>query len=775
MTDAAAEAREVLRLGPAAARRPAARLAGLTVRITSLHLQHVKRHADLTLDFAPGMTVIRGPNESGKSTVQRAIEMVLFRRPTSTAVELDGVRSWGTEAGDPTVELSFDEDGKPGRLAKTFAGPRGSVTLDYDGSTETDPTKVDQIIGELTGLPTEKFFRSTAGVRHQELDKLDKDAGTLRDRLQLSMSGADRGTWTARKRLEEIGQAIPLGRPQNPGPLRVTRDEIERLTAELARGETELERLEQDRSAFAVAHDNRVALDVQIAGQRAPARGGGAGRRAEDPPGRRAAPLRALPSRRRPPRPDRRERRGPPVAHAAGRAQGGRRPAPQSRVRHRRAEGGPGRRTRRVHLPGDRGRAHLEAVRRGRGSSWPWLPPERSWSCGGIPGIAVAAVLLAAAVGSGLLALQRLRLARAARLQNELMEAQISRRLRGRSEREDSLRKAEREHQALLSTLGLTDLQAAEKMLEAETEHVGSIGELKAELLGLLGAGQVGDDVAALRDQAAGESDQARHALSAMGDTGKDPEGSRTKFTAAVKTTQGQRENALAEEGQAHGRVDKNEIDAEQVADVAEHLTAAQEHLAALERRLRIYDATLAGINAAEATTMKKAARYLEKSMDQDVALITDGRYRRIRVDEQNLAFSVYSAERGDWTDAHDLSQGTIDQLYLAARLGLVRQVTQDRRPPLIFDDPFVSFDDGRAQHALDLLKTLAADHQVIYLTCSDRYDSHRRQGDHPARTGDEGRDRRRGGRRGNDGGERRARPGHRRRIGLLAAGGLGS
>jgi uncharacterized protein YhaN len=121
---------------------------------------------------------------------------------------------------------------------------------------------------------------------------------------------------------------------------------------------------------------------------------------------------------------------------------------------------------------------------------------------------------------------------------------------------------------------------------------------------------------------------------------------------------------------------------------------------------------------------MKKAPRFLEKSMAQDVALITDGRYRRIRVDEQNLAFSVYSAERGDWVDAHDLSQGTVDQLYLAARLGLVRQVTQDRRPPLIFDDPFVSFDDGRAHHALDLLKTLAADHQVIYLTCSDRYDT---------------------------------------------------
>jgi hypothetical protein len=69
------------------------------------------------------------------------------------------------------------------------------------------------------------------------------------------------------------------------------------------------------------------------------------------------------------------------------------------------------------------------------------------------------------------------------------------------------------------------------------------------------------------------------------------------------------------------------------------------------------------------------------------------------------------------------LSQGTVDQVYLAARLGLVRLVTGDRRPPLLFDDPFVTFDDQRARRSFDLLRTLAADFQVIYFTTSDRYD----------------------------------------------------
>ena len=121
---------------------------------------------------------------------------------------------------------------------------------------------------------------------------------------------------------------------------------------------------------------------------------------------------------------------------------------------------------------------------------------------------------------------------------------------------------------------------------------------------------------------------------------------------------------------------------------------------------------------------MKRAARFLEKRMTADVATITGGRYRRVQVDEAELALRVWAPERGDWVDVRTLSQGTIDTFYLAARLGLVRQVTQDRRPPLIFDDPFLTFDATRAQQALALLREIAADHQVIYLTASDRYDA---------------------------------------------------
>ena len=121
---------------------------------------------------------------------------------------------------------------------------------------------------------------------------------------------------------------------------------------------------------------------------------------------------------------------------------------------------------------------------------------------------------------------------------------------------------------------------------------------------------------------------------------------------------------------------------------------------------------------------MKSATRYLETKMVADIARVTEGRYRRVQVDDKTLDIRLHAPERGDWVDVTSLSQGTLDLVYLVARIGLVRLVTGDRRPPLILDDPFVTLDDARASRALELLRDVARDFQVIYLTTSDRYDA---------------------------------------------------
>jgi uncharacterized protein YhaN len=208
-----------------------------------------------------------------------------------------------------------------------------------------------------------------------------------------------------------------------------------------------------------------------------------------------------------------------------------------------------------------------------------------------------------------------------------------------------------------------------------------------------------------------------------MGEIGADPQKALAHYRANVDRVAADREKQLQVEAGAEAKLEANQADAEKVAADSEALEDAHEQVRLAERRVRVWEETLAALNEAERATMKKAARYLEQRMSKDVERITGGRYRRLRVDEANLAFSVFSVEYGDWIDVQKLSQGTLDQLYLCARLGIVRQVTQPASPPLIFDDPFVTFDDERARRALELLRDIAREHQVIYLSSSDRYD----------------------------------------------------
>src|SRR4029079_13117344 len=69
--------------GRRASRRPPARSSaalgsrGLAVRVRRIQGRDFRRYRSFDIELAPGLTVIRGPNEAGKSTIQRALELAL--------------------------------------------------------------------------------------------------------------------------------------------------------------------------------------------------------------------------------------------------------------------------------------------------------------------------------------------------------------------------------------------------------------------------------------------------------------------------------------------------------------------------------------------------------------------------------------------------------------------------------------------------------------------------------------------------------------------------
>ena len=700
------------------------------MRITRLQLHEFGKHRDLDIELASGFTIIRGPNEAGKSTIQRGLELALFRKPTATTSELDTLRSWGAgddERSATRVEFVIDDETgangqivtRHGVLEKEFRGQRGRVALQVGNDMYTDPAKAEEVIAELTGIPNEAFFRSTASIRHQELEDLDRDEGALRDRLQASIGGGDKGSSRAKARLEDAIRALKSRGDKNPGRLKIAEEAVSRAEQALKSGEAALGKLELDRDALVQARDARLRAEIALGESRNMLEAARQGERLRTD--------RAV------------------IAERFERY----RQAAEAQLHLEELEAMPERsisnlreQLERMRTLQSRVSVMSETLRENLGPEVEPDEPEPTFQAAGfvalalfVPGalailVGIAAFLPAIVVGAalvvaGLIAFtrfwERRSVAMNVRHLNESRQRDRTLRRQGRVGTEEGVRVATSGVQNILRELGVHDVAAAEKLMSGEQSRRQEIATLQVQVSALM-AGQGAGTIDDLRDKAALEMEQKTAALEALGPLASDAR-ARERLEAEVRDRHAALERSRDAEAGAIARVDANPVDAEQVAGEAERLVTWRDQLAALKRRVRIYETTLAGVNASEGLTMRKATRFLEQQVGRDIARLTGGRYRRVSIDDQTLDIQVWAPERDDWVPASRLSKGTIDQVFLAARIGLVRLVTQGRRPPLILDDPFVTFDDARAARAALLLREISSDFQVIYLACSNRYD----------------------------------------------------
>ena len=100
---------------------------------------------------------------------------------------------------------------------------------------------------------------------------------------------------------------------------------------------------------------------------------------------------------------------------------------------------------------------------------------------------------------------------------------------------------------------------------------------------------------------------------------------------------------------------------------------------------------------------------------------LTGGRYDRVTLDR---ALSAQARQTGD-TRAHDadyLSAGARDQLYLALRLAICElAMPEGEKCPMVLDDALSNFDDERCAAALNLLRELAKERQILLFSCHSR------------------------------------------------------
>ncbi len=102
------------------------------MRLVAVTVRNYRIHREVTVPFGEGLTVVAGPNESGKSTLVEAVHHALFLRSRVTGEIAQSLRS-AHHAGHPSVVLEFEAAGRRLTIEKSFAGAKGTTTLKEQG------------------------------------------------------------------------------------------------------------------------------------------------------------------------------------------------------------------------------------------------------------------------------------------------------------------------------------------------------------------------------------------------------------------------------------------------------------------------------------------------------------------------------------------------------------------------------------------------------------------------------------------------------------------
>ncbi len=156
-------------------------------------------------------------------------------------------------------------------------------------------------------------------------------------------------------------------------------------------------------------------------------------------------------------------------------------------------------------------------------------------------------------------------------------------------------------------------------------------------------------------------------------------------------------------------------------ADIDVELVAAGAELEEVENLAQTLGLTREFLERAQDRVHVSMAPVLQKTLDQWLPRVTQGRYVASLVDPQTLKVRIRSID-GPWRDAQLLSHGTAEQAYLLLRLAITDHLTAGREScPVILDDVVVQSDSDRTRTLLELLHEISRMRQVVLFTLSEQ------------------------------------------------------
>lgn len=182
-------------------------------------------------------------------------------------------------------------------------------------------------------------------------------------------------------------------------------------------------------------------------------------------------------------------------------------------------------------------------------------------------------------------------------------------------------------------------------------------------------------------------------------------------------------ENATGEISYLKGKIQNSEINEEDINDLANKISVLESDLEFYKNKNTVIELTIEALKFAFLNTVKNFKQSATKSIGQNLQLITNQRYSDIKIND-DFSIEIFSKEKNDWVDPLNvLSTGTVDQIYFLIRLGFITFISPKESVPIILDDTFVSFDKERLTATEKLLKSLNSDQQILLFSHNDIYE----------------------------------------------------
>ncbi len=673
--------------------------------LTELEMENFKRFRHKKILFKPGLNVISGPNEAGKSTIRAAITVALFENPLSSKESLKRYQSWQVPGLFQLVLGYLDQAGRPCRLEKNFEDKK--MLLECDRERFKIPKSMQQKVHDTIGLDTVEFFNLTSSLDIRSLDNLGNGANRkqVAQRISGLMSGTESGqdVVSAIRKISEALKELQKGlksQAKIPGALKAAQDRKISLLAALQEQKKALTvrsghlqerfKLESEWSGNESERENLQHLvDVN----------------------QRLANLR-----------QRQEELTVQERDYEQRSQQRRELEQTYETLSQQVDQEP-----LLGLAAGQLDQLLEAQARLHvleDSTQPALPlsPQRPRLYRGTSLMTILAGLgllfwnwpiglIMAAIGVWLLVRTETQYKQQCQNFRKVMEEQTALR-----EEKEKLEKFIHQWEMQVGPVKQGDLRTRWQNAQSLKTKFETLKEQLAKTPGV--------------DEKRWES--VRRELRLTNDELHDPGLTGLVLEPEKLMAQKRRLAQLeTQKSQLHDRLAHLEAllnhessHQEKLSEMEESLERLNNRIAYLQEREQVCQITLTYLEKARRDTMNPARLVLEHRAGELMGLFTEGKYEQIAISDEDLTSQVHMKETDRWEAPEVLSQGTFDQLYLSLRLALSEILTGGRKPPLLLDEPLSAFDKQRFQAALQSLRKIARQRQIIIFTCRDEYNA---------------------------------------------------